>query len=440
MRVLGIEGTAHTFAAAVVESDGERVSVLSNVIDMHRPDAGGIHPRVAADHHAEVAGAVVGRALAEAGVAARDLDLVAFSRGPGLGPCLRVAATAARAVALAASRPVLGVNHCVAHLEIGRAVTPAEDPVLLYASGGNTQVIAYHEGRYRVFGETLDIGVGNLLDKFARNLGMAFPGGPKVEELAAKAKGDALVELPYTVMGMDVAFSGLLTAAAARATDNPVEEVCFSLQETAFAMLTEITERALAHAGKEEVVLGGGVACNRRLRRMVDTMCRERGASSWAPENRLCIDNGAMIAHLGAVMWSAGVRQTLAETVVDQRERTDDVAAPWRRGEIKTGSDARPGIHRRPEDRKTSGEQPVPSGGSSGLPVSDECRAAGLLPFRGAEATVTAADFLGRAAVRKVRSAKTYRHPTLDRRVASDRTRREARFLALARRAGVRTP
>ncbi len=404
MIVLGVEGTAHTLAVGVVRrrADGTP-EVLASEGDMLRPAQGGIHPREAANHHAEVGPDVLERALAKAGVAPRDLDLVAFSQGPGLGPCLRTAATLARAFALAAGKPVLGVNHCVAHLEIGSGVTGAKDPVLLYASGGNTQVIAFSGGRYRVFGETLDVGVGNMLDKFAREEGHPFPGGPEVERLARG--GSKLLDMPYSVKGMDMAFSGLLTAARAhRAKGERLEDVCFSLQETAFAMLVEVAERALAHAEKDEVVLGGGVACNERLWQMTQRMCAERGAVAYRPEKRLLVDNGAMIAWLGALEWGAGVRQELDETRVDQRQRTDDVQVTWRR--------------------------------DAGRPFAGAAEGR----YQGAEATVAPAELLGRAAVRKTRPAKGYRLPALDQALRGSRTRAEARLLAQARRAGVRTP
>jgi glycoprotease/Kae1 family metallohydrolase len=261
MRALGIEGTAHTISVGIVEERRGRCEVLGLATKMHLPGAGkGIHPREAADHHAENVGALVEQALQAANLDPRDLDLIAFSRGPGMGPCLRTAATAARALSLTLDKPILGVNHCVAHLEIGLGTTAAKDPIMLYVSGANTQVIGEALGRYRVFGETLDIGVGNGLDKFARERGLPFPGGPEVEKLARSGK--TLVPLPYSVKGMDVSFSGILTAAEQLAQQGtPVGDLCFSLQETCFAMLTEVTERALAHAGKDEVLLGGGKIC-----------------------------------------------------------------------------------------------------------------------------------------------------------------------------------
>src|SRR5437667_17996 len=202
--------------------------------------------------------------------------------GLGRGPCLRTVATAARALAVALDCPIVGVNHCVAHLEIGRGVTAAKDPVLLYVSGGNTQVIAFARGRYRVFGETLDIGIGNMLDKFSRECGLPFPGGPILEKLARD--GRTLLPLPYSVKGMDVAFSGMLTAALAlRREGKSMEDLAFSIQEVAFAMLTEVTERAMAHLDNDEVLLGGGVARNRRLQGMVDRMAADRGARMFVP-------------------------------------------------------------------------------------------------------------------------------------------------------------
>ncbi|MGQ0798462.1 MAG: bifunctional N(6)-L-threonylcarbamoyladenine synthase/serine/threonine protein kinase [Methanobacteriota archaeon] len=326
MLALGIEGTAHTVGVGIVD---DACRVRANVYEMVRPAKGGIHPREAANHHADRVVPLMRKAADVAGVRLDEIDLVAFSQGPGLGPCLRTVATAARALALSLRVPIVGVNHCVAHLEIGRGVAPCDDPVLLYVSGGNTQVIAFARGRYRVFGETLDIGVGNMLDKFARECGLAFPGGPILETLAAS--GSRLLPLPYSVKGMDVAFSGMLTAALAlRRSGGSLEDLAFSIQETAFAMLTEVTERAMAHVGKEEVLLGGGVARNRRLQSMVGRMASDRSAKLFVPPGDLCIDNGAMIAWTGLLMHRSGVSMALEDTVVDQRYRTDEVEVTWR--------------------------------------------------------------------------------------------------------------
>ncbi len=326
MLALGIEGTAHTVGVGIVD---EGCRVLANVYDMVKPKRGGIHPREAANHHAEAVVPLIRKAADVAGVGLAEIDLVAFSQGPGLGPCLRTVATAARALALSLRRPIVGVNHCVAHLEIGRGVTEAKDPVLLYASGGNTQVIAFARGRYRVFGETLDIGIGNMLDKFARECGLPFPGGPILEKRAQA--GSKLLRLPYSVKGMDVAFSGMLTAALAlRKHGASIDDLAYSIQEVAFAMLTEVTERAMAHLDNEEVLLGGGVARNARLQEMVGRMAADRGAQMFVPPGDLCIDNGAMIAWTGLQMHRGGVRMSMAETIVDQRYRTDEVRVTWR--------------------------------------------------------------------------------------------------------------
>jgi N6-L-threonylcarbamoyladenine synthase len=326
MICLGIEGTAHTCGVGIVD---HKANVLANELDMYRPEKGGIHPREAANHHSEVVVPLIRQAAKVAGVRLRDIDVVCFSQGPGLGPCLRTVATAARALAISLHRPIVGVNHCIAHIEIGIAQTESTDPVLLYASGGNTQVISFTNGRYRIFGETLDIGIGNMFDKLGRELGLGYYAGPKIEKLALE--GDKLLELPYSVKGMDMAFSGIMTAALAhRAKGERIEDVCFSVQETCFAMLSEVTERAMAHIEKREVLLGGGVVQNKRLRRMVEEMTHARGAEMFVPESRLCIDNGAMIAWTGLVMHRAGVRMAVEETKVDQRFRTDDVEVTWR--------------------------------------------------------------------------------------------------------------
>jgi N6-L-threonylcarbamoyladenine synthase len=326
MICLGIEGTAHTCGVGIVD---DKANILANELDMYRPEKGGIHPREAANHHSDVVVPLIKKATEVAGIKPRDIDVICFSQGPGLGPCLRTVATAARALAISLHKPLLGVNHCIAHLEIGVARTEATDPVLLYASGGNTQVISFTNGRYRIFGETLDIGIGNMFDKLGRELGLGYYAGPTIEKLARE--GDKLIDLPYSVKGMDLAFSGIMTAALAhRARGARVEDICFSVQETCFAMLSEVTERAMAHIEKKEVLLGGGVVQNKRLRGMVETMARDRGASMFVPEPKLCTDNGAMIAWTGLLMHNAGVRMSVEDTKVDQRFRTDEVEVTWR--------------------------------------------------------------------------------------------------------------
>jgi len=330
MICVGIEGTAHTIGVGIVEGTGKKCNVLSNIIKIYRPKQGGIHPREAANHHASYVADLIKESAEKSQVDFADIDLVSFSKGPGLGPCLRTAATAARALSLSLDKPIMGVNHCVAHLEIGRGtLDDCKDPVMLYTSGANTQVIAFAEGRYRVFGETLDIGIGNCLDKFGIKIGIEFPCGPEIEKLAIKGK--KYLGLPYSIKGMDIAFSGLLTSAEQyHKKGQRLEDICYSIQETTFAALTEVTERAMAHTEKNEVLLGGGVASNKRLRNMVQTMAKERDAHFFVPSKDLCIDNGAMIAWLGILMYNSGIRMKVEDSLIDQRFRTDMVDVSWR--------------------------------------------------------------------------------------------------------------
>ncbi len=322
MYILGLEGTAHTIGSSVVTDTGD---VLSNISKTYQGKEG-IHPREAANHHSSNILGIIKESIDVAGIEKDDIDVVSFSQGPGLGPCLRTTATAARSLSLSLDVPLVGVNHCIAHLEIGRLMTGAENPILLYVSGGNTQVIAFRKGRYRVFGETLDIGLGNMLDKFGREKGMTFPAGPVIEEKAKEGK--KLIDLPYSVKGMDVEFSGIMTAALNE--DATIEDLCFSLQETTFAMLTEVTERALAHIRKDEVLLGGGVVQNKRLQSMIKTMTEERGAEYYVPEAQYCVDNAAMIAWTGYIMYDAGISISVEESNIKQKFRTDEVEVSWR--------------------------------------------------------------------------------------------------------------
>ncbi len=319
--ILGLEGTAWNLSAAIVDEN----EVIAETIATYRPSTGGIHPREAAQHHANHITGVVRETLEKGG---ENISAVAFSQGPGLGPCLRTVATAARALALSLGIPLIGVNHCIAHIEVGRWKTPADDPVTLYVSGANSQVLAYRAKRYRVFGETLDIGIGNALDKFARSIGLVHPGGPKVEELARKAT--RYIPLPYTVKGMDFSFSGLTTAAQESVKESALPDVCYSFQETAFAMLVEVTERAVAHTGKKEVLLAGGVGANARLREMLGIMCEDRNIEFYVPEKRFMGDNGAMIAYLGLLMYKSGYSTPIQDSRVNPNFRPDDAEVTWR--------------------------------------------------------------------------------------------------------------
>jgi len=395
--VLGIEGTAWNLSASVFDH-----SLISLVSHAYTPPTGGIHPREAAQHHASYARSVISEALKEADV---PINAVAFSQGPGLGPCLRVVATAARALAASQNIPLIGVNHCVAHIEIGRFASGFEDPIVLYASGANTQVLGYLNGRYRIFGETLDIGIGNALDKFARSKNIAHPGGPQIE---IHARDGTYIPFPYTVKGMDLAFSGLMSAAKdAKAS---LEDVCYSLQEHAFAMCTEVSERALAQTGKDELLLVGGVGANKRLQEMLHIMCEERGASCFAPEMKYLGDNGAMIAYTGRLMLEAGMTLSLEDSIVKPGFRADQAEVPWR-------------------DNSKAAQKHCNFGDDSEI------------IRRGAEAVVTSGvNTFGMPTITKKRASKRYRVVPLDEHLTSERTKTEARLLSEARKAGVRTP
>ena len=327
MICLGIESTAHTFGIGIVNEKGE---ILANEIDSFTTEKGGIVPVEAVKHHMECFDKVLEDALKKAGLKIKDIDVIAFSQSPGLGHTLRVGAMAARSLSAHHGKPLVGVNHCIAHLEIGSMATGSRDPVLLYASGANTQVIAYEAGRYRIFGETLDIGVGNFLDCFAREMGLGFPGGPKVYELAKKGRN--YIELPYVVKGMDLSFGGILTNLKQKLHSGKYtkEDLCFSVQETVFAMLLEVAERAIAHCSKKELLLGGGVACNKRLQEMSRKMCSQRGIKCHIPENQLLVDNGAMIAWLGLIEHKAGKSVEIENSIIKPYERTDEVEVTWK--------------------------------------------------------------------------------------------------------------
>ncbi|BGO98534.1 tRNA N6-adenosine threonylcarbamoyltransferase [Rhodotorula toruloides] len=426
---LGLEGSANKLGVGLILhsppsssaqgttsaiGDPATVSILSNIRHTYvTPPGEGFLPSDTARHHKRWISEVVEKALQEGGKTMEDVDVVCFTKGPGMGAPLQTVALVARTLALMYNKPLIGVNHCVGHIETGRLITASPSPIVLYVSGGNTQVIAYSQQRYRIFGETLDIAVGNCLDRFARIIGLSNDPSPGANIEKEAKKGRRLLPIPYATKGMDIMLGGILHAAEAYTRDPrfrptssssslkpapsgqatpvngktgalmvsqeerrrraegegpqaalqniglaadrvagsnaaagtveavpPVAEeeediitpadLCFSLQETVFAMLVEITERAMAHAGGKEVLIVGGVGCNARLQEMMEIMVSERGGSIFATDERFCIDNGIMIAHAGLLSYRMGYETPLEETSCTQRFRTDEVLINWR--------------------------------------------------------------------------------------------------------------
>ncbi len=325
MIALAIESTAHTLGIGIVNDKWE---ILSNVRDMYKPVLGkGFTPSELSDHHQLFSNRLLEKALKDAKMTIEDIDIIAFSQGMGMPNSLKVGAAIARYLALKYNKPLVGVNHGAAHIEVGKISTGAEDPVIAYLSGGNSQVLAYVNGRYRVFGETLDIPVGNAFDVLAREMGLMMPGGPEIEKLAKNGK---FIELPYVVKGMDMSFAGIMTAAIENYKSGvSKEDIAYSMQEVCFSMLTEVTERALAHTRKDEVLLVGGVAANKRLQEMMMTMCKERGSKFYVVPQEFSGDNGSMIGIAGLLAYKSGQRLDIKDSCIKKNWRTEDVEITW---------------------------------------------------------------------------------------------------------------
>ena len=349
MIALGLEGSANKLGVGIISHppDGGPAQILANIRHTFvSPPGEGFLPKDTAKHHRSWLVRLVGQAFKEAGMTVDDVDCICYTKGPGMGAPLQSVAVAARMLSLLWGKELVGVNHCVGHIEMGREITGAQNPVVLYVSGGNTQVIAYASQRYRIFGEALDIAVGNCLDRFARTLNISNDPAPgyNIEQMAKH--GRHLLDLPYAVKGMDCSFSGILAfidilaekqeSNTRKWTDEVTgevvtrEDLCFSLQETVFAMLVEITERAMAYVGSNQVLIVGGVGCNERLQEMMGIMARDRGGSVFATDERFCIDNGIMIAHAGLLAYKTGFTTSLEDSTCTQRFRTDEVFVKWR--------------------------------------------------------------------------------------------------------------
>lgn len=320
--IVGIESTADVFAIGLSKTNGERILDFRS---KYETKGGGILPREAAEHHAKVASKMLEKALNTIEIS--DLQGIAIAIGPGLGPCLRLGTTIARSLASYLDLPLYLVHHAVGHIEIGKHYTGIKDPLIVLVSGGHTLLTALESQRYRIYGETLDITLGNLFDMFMREAGYSSPAGHLLEKRAKKT--GKFIELPYTVKGPDLSYSGLLTATKRKLKEGAdLNVLCNSLQEVAFSMLAEVTERTLVHTRKKELLVVGGVANNSRLREMLETVAKEHEASfHWI--KKWNSDNGAQIAYVGSLRHRHGSRTPIKESVVRPSWRLDEVKIPW---------------------------------------------------------------------------------------------------------------
>jgi bifunctional N6-L-threonylcarbamoyladenine synthase / protein kinase Bud32 len=390
--------------------------ILSLNSDTYIPEKGGLHPQKVVEHHYNCFDSILKKAIAQAKINFKEINLIAFSQGPGLGPCLRVGAAVARSLALKLKIPIVGVNHCIAHIEIARLLCEVEDPLTLYVSGGNTIISAYESKRYQIFGETLDLPVGNMLDMIAREIGIPHPGGPQIEKIALN--GEKYIELPYVVKGMDLSFSGLFSATrrllkklTEKGNKMEKKDIIFSLQETAFAMLTEVCERAIAHSEKSKVLLTGGVAMNKRLQEMIASISKEQNSSFNVVPAHVAGDNGAMIAWTGILRYKAAGKFSIEQTKINPKWRMDSVTIPWREQTRETPAENETPIKKiysdQFEDLKISGE----------------------IIRKGAEAILIKSTWKNRQVVYKFRKPKNYRIANIDGIIRSQRTLIESRIM-----------
>ena len=327
LTVLGLETSCDETAAAVVRlDDAGRAEVLSSVVasqvEDHAP-FGGVVPELAARAHVEVIDKVAARAMADAKLGYGDLSGVAATAGPGLVGGVMVGLSFAKAVALARGLPLAAVNHLEGHALSARLGGEAPYPfLLLLVSGGHCQLLAVEGvGRYRRLGSTIDDAAGEAFDKIAKALGLGYPGGPALEQLADR--GDATrYELPRALLGRkdcDFSFSGLKTAAARLAegvaNEKDRADLAASVQAAIARQLAERSDRAMTDYAQDHnhrlFVVAGGVAANRTVRKILEDAAAARGFSFLAPPLAYCTDNAAMIALAGAERLAAGFASPL---------------------------------------------------------------------------------------------------------------------------------
>ena len=325
MAILGIESTAHTFGVGICDKG----KIIANQKNMYPIKDKGMIPVKVAGFHMKHASSVISNALRESGLNFNDIEAIGYTKGPGMGPCLSVGQLAARFLSKRYRLPLMPVNHALGHIEVTKQAFKLKDPLVLYVSGGNSQILGLvdHPFRhYHVYGETFDVGIGNMIDSFARAAGLVPAWGSTVAKVA---EGGRYFDMPYTVKGMDFTFTGLQTFAEKSLKTRSVKDTAYSLQETSFAMLCEASERALLLAKKKELLVCGGVAQSRRLKEMLGIMTRSHRTRFFVSPNELNADNGAMIAVVAEKMYRGGERFKSEQLTINQRYRVDTVKVTW---------------------------------------------------------------------------------------------------------------
>jgi N6-L-threonylcarbamoyladenine synthase len=327
--VLGIETSCDETGVGIVRGRTLLADAVASSVDEHAR-FGGVVPEVASRAHLEAMTPTVDRALAEAGVTLRDVDAIAVTAGPGLAGALLVGLASAKGYALAMDKPLYGVNHLAAHVAVDQLEHgPLPKPcVAMLVSGGHSSLLLVPDvaSDVRPLGMTVDDAAGEAFDKVARVLGLGFPGGPFVDRAAREGDREA-VAFPrgkYADGTLDFSFSGLKTAVARWVEDReraghpvPVADVAASFQEAVVDVLTRKAIDACHRNGVDHLLIGGGVAANSRLRALAAERCESAGIRLRVPRPKLCTDNGAMVAALGAELVAAGAAPSVLDLPAD---------------------------------------------------------------------------------------------------------------------------
>ena len=340
MLILGIETSCDETGVALVETAAAGVPqlrghALHSQIVMHQA-YGGVVPELASRDHIRRILPLTQEVMAEAGRVLSDVDVVAFTRGPGLAGALLVGAGVACALGAALARPVLGVHHLEGHLlsPFLSADAPQFPFVALLVSGGHTQLMRVDAvGSYEMLGETIDDAAGEAFDKSAKLLGLAYPGGPELARLAGEGNPNAY-KLPRPLLhsgNLDFSFAGLKTAVLTQvkklgdALDDPASSARVDLAASTQAAIVEVLLKkslaALKQTGLQRLVVAGGVGANHELRRQLNEACARLGVRVHYPELHLCTDNGAMIAMAAAMRLQAGVEEAGFDYAFNVRPR-----------------------------------------------------------------------------------------------------------------------